>query len=142
MHKGVHAEVSPVGLIAECVAESDAIQNFSIHTELSDCQRCAACCFSELARYVRVTGNDYARLGADAVAYVHFIENRAFMLMTEGHCAALKYESESLQFVCQVYEDRPEVCRELERGSTACKGEHQAKGERSLATLRRKTSRS
>ena len=85
-----------------------------------------------------MTGNDYARLGADAVAYVQFIENRAFMLLKDEHCAALKFDLESKQFVCHVYEHRPEVCRELERGSTACKGERQAKGERQLVFLRRK----
>jgi hypothetical protein len=128
-----------MGLIAECNAEPNGLRNSSvIPIELAGCQHCAACCFSELARYVRVTGNDYARLGADAQAYVHFIENRAFMLLTDGHCAALKFEFESMQFVCQVYENRPEVCRELERGSTACRGERQAKGERQLVFLKRK----
>jgi len=128
-----------VGLIAECDSELIGADSSVLPTELISCQHCAACCFSELARYVRVTGNDYTRLGADAVAYVHFIENRAFMLMTDGHCAALEFDPDSMQFVCQVYEHRPEVCRELERGSAACKGERHAKGDRSLATLRRKT---
>jgi Fe-S-cluster containining protein len=130
-----------MGLIPECDSEANALPNSSVFpVEPADCQHCAACCFSELARYVRVTGNDYARLGADAVAYVHFIDNRAFMLMTDGHCAALEFELESMRFVCQVYEHRPEVCRELERGSTACKGERHAKGDRSLVLLRRKCS--
>ena len=129
-------------LIAECDAAASAFPNSSaLPIEPADCQHCAACCFSELARYVRVTGNDYARLGADAVAYVHFIENRAFMLLIDGHCAALKFDSESRQFACQVYEHRPEVCRELERGSTACQGERQAKGERPLVFLGRKAHR-
>jgi uncharacterized protein len=139
MHKGVWGQSDPMGSIAECDAEPKGLPNsFVVPIELVDCQHCAACCFSELTRYVQVTGNDYARLGADAVAYVHFIENRAFMLLTDGHCAALKFELESGQFVCQVYEHRPEVCRELERGSAACNGERQAKGERPLVFLRRK----
>ncbi len=139
MHKGVQAQSNPMGLIAECDVEPNGLRNSSVlPVEVADCQLCAACCFSELARYVRVTGNDYARLGADAVAYVHFIENRAFMLLTDGHCAALKFDLESKQFICQVYEHRPEVCRELERGSTACTGERQTKGERQLVFLRRK----
>ncbi len=124
------------------VAESSALRSSSaLRVEPADCQHCAACCFSELDRYVRVTGNDYARLGADAVVYVHFIENRAFMRLTNGHCAALKFDSVSLQFTCQVYEHRPEVCRELERGSTSCEAERQAKGERPLVFLRRKSHR-
>lgn len=130
----------PMGLIAECDVEHNELPNSSVLRIEPDCQHCAACCFSELARYVRVTGNDYARLGADAATYVHFIENRAFMLLTEGHCAALKFELESMQFVCQVYERQPEVCRELERGSTTCKAVRQAKGERPLVFLGRKDS--
>ena len=141
MYKGVVAHADPMGLSTEHDAEPNGPPNSSvIPIALAACQDCAACCFSELARYIRVTGNDYARLGADAVAYVHFIENRAFMLLTDGHCSALKFELESMQFVCRVYEHRPEVCRELERGSTACNAERQSKGERSLVFLRRKNS--
>lgn len=107
--------------------------------ETPECQKCAACCFSQLARYVRVTGDDYARLGEVAESYVCFIGNRAYLRVIDGHCAALRYDLEQRQFVCQVYERRPDICRELARGSAACAGERDAKGERPLAYLWRET---
>ncbi len=103
-----------------------------------ECQQCAACCFSELTRYVQVTGNDYARLGEAAESYVQFIENRAYMRPVDGHCAALKFDMQWGQFICQEYENRPEVCRGLQRNSAACRAEREVKGERSLVFLRRK----
>ena len=104
--------------------------------EPPECQQCAACCFSEQPRFVPVTGNDYARLGDEAEEFVHFIENRAFMLLSEGHCAALKFDEATRTFACQVYVDRPEICRNLARGSPACFGERYVKAERVLARLR------
>src|SRR3954468_16319270 len=56
----------------------------------SDCQHCGVCCFSESAEYVWVTGYDWTRLATDAGQLAHFIGNRAFMKMENGHCAALK----------------------------------------------------
>jgi Fe-S-cluster containining protein len=102
-----------------------------------DCLRCAACCFSELYDYVRVTGDDFARLGPDAERMTVFIGNRAFMRMTHGHCAALVPDAESGTLSCSVYDRRPTTCRELERGGPACAGERWAKGDRPLLLLRR-----
>ncbi|HEX8796540.1 MAG TPA: YkgJ family cysteine cluster protein, partial [Polyangiaceae bacterium] len=86
------------------------------------CLECGACCFSNLETAVRVTGDDHERLGADAEGLVHFVGNRAYMRLADGHCAALRVEP-SGRFVCTVYETRPEVCRHLERGSPQCAGE-------------------
>jgi Fe-S-cluster containining protein len=97
---------------------------------VEDCRTCAACCFSELQDYVRVTGDDFSRLGDDAERLTAFIGNRAFMRMAEGRCAALEAGTEPGIFQCSVYERRPQVCRELERGSPACAGERWAKGHR------------
>lgn len=107
-----------------------------------DCPRCAACCFSELQDYVRVTGNDFEQLGDDAERVTAFIGNRAFMRMTDGHCAALAPDPNLGVLLCSVYERRPATCRELERGGPACTGERWAKGDRPvvlLARLRRKS---
>jgi len=101
-----------------------------------ECQQCSACCFSELERYVSVTGNDYSRLGQDAPVYVQFIGNRAFMRMSDGHCAALSLDATSCRSTCQVYENRPQTCRDLERGSPSCLGERHAKTERVFFHLR------
>jgi Fe-S-cluster containining protein len=115
-----------------------------------DCTRCAACCFSESPRHARVTGDDYARLGEDAERLVTWLENEAFMRLVPivsatvastpvpagpRRCAALQLHPARGGFSCSVYEQRPEVCRELERGSGGCRGEIAAKGDRPKRAL-------
>ena len=107
---------------------------------MEECTRCGACCFSESARHARVTGDDYERLGeADAERLVHFIGNQAFMRIEglEGsrRCAALVVDAVAGTFLCSIYERRPAVCRELERGSGACAGEREAKLGRTKVAL-------
>lgn len=92
------------------------------------CLNCGACCFSGADDYVPVTGDDWSRLGATAERWAVFGNNRAFMRMESGHCAALRLEPASLtqpvaKFVCSIYETRPQVCRDLSRGSGECHGE-------------------
>lgn len=101
------------------------------------CLECGVCCFSDLPTYVRVTGDDYERLGSHAEELVHFEANKAYMRMSEGHCAALEIHPGTAQFFCRVYEIRPETCRDLGRGSTACFGEIETKGERPFVALKR-----
>lgn len=133
---------------------------------VEDCTRCGACCFSESPRHARVTGDDYARLGDEADRYVEFLGNQAFMRIEGGHCAALVVTpapivttttattanephladeplptdaTEDGTFFCAIYERRPTVCRDLERGSPACEGELALKRDRPkrrLAVLR------
>ena len=113
---------------------------------VEDCIRCGACCFSESERHARVTGDDYERLGVDAPRLVVFLANEAFMRLVRegesrpiGRCAALVVDPSEGTYRCSVYERRPEVCRTLERGSPACAGEREAKGDRprrALALLR------
>lgn len=92
-----------------------------------DCQRCGVCCFSALTTYVRVTGDDWTRLGDKAETFAHFVGHRAFMRMQDGHCAALVVHRDAAaneaRYACRVYERRPQVCRDLERGSPECEGE-------------------
>ena len=85
--------------------------------------RCGACCYSEGAHHVRVTGDDWSRLGEDADRLAHFLGNQAFMKMdADAHrCAALVVTRG--RFVCSIYETRPATCRELARLSPACEGE-------------------
>jgi Fe-S-cluster containining protein len=104
-----------------------------------ECTECAVCCFSTLDRYVEVKGSDYARLGDAAERLVHFIGNRAYMRMIDGHCAALAVDVENRRFRCTVYDGRPATCRDLERGSAACLGERATKRERPLLSIARKT---
>lgn len=83
---------------------------------------------------MRVTGADWERLGADAERVAHFIGHRAFMRMdARGHCAALDVRAAAdgaREFFCTIYEKRPQVCRDLARGSPECAGEIFAKGAR------------
>jgi Fe-S-cluster containining protein len=95
-----------------------------------DCRQCGACCFSAAERYVSVTGNDWSRLGAEAERLAHFIGHRAFMRMEEQHCAALAVRvapDGTSDFFCTVYDRRPQICRDLGRGSPECAGERASK---------------
>jgi len=94
------------------------------------CLACGTCCFSRLNEYARVHGADHARLAERAEELTIFIGNRCYMRMHQGHCAALVVDAMSGVFFCSVYDSRPNVCRELVRGSPACAGELVNKGDR------------
>ena len=99
----------------------------------TDCRGCGVCCYSRAPDYVRVTGEDWARLGAEAERVAQFIGHRAFMRMTDGHCVALERRPApdgSADFFCTIYERRPQTCRDLGRGSPACVGELAMKRDR------------
>lgn len=104
-----------------------------------DCTRCGSCCFSESPRHARVTGDDHERLGEDAERLVVFLGNQAFMRLTSdggsSRCAALVLDPDAGRFLCSVYERRPQVCRDLERGSPACLGELESKRDRPRRAL-------
>jgi len=87
------------------------------------CEACAACCFGEGERYVPVTGDDHERLGSEAARWTRFVGNKCYMHMQDGHCAALVRESGSGRMLCGIYEQRPQVCRDLERSSPVCAAE-------------------
>jgi hypothetical protein len=103
--------------------------------QVPDCLACGACCFSTLSRYAPVTGDDYARLGDAAARLVTWEENRAYMRIEDGHCAALAIDETSGRFVCTVYATRPSICRDLARGSPQCAGERLAKADRPVRAL-------
>ena len=93
-----------------------------------DCLRCGACCFSRAERFVRVTGADWARLGDAAERVAHFIGrgNEAYMRMADGHCIALAIRPAAdgaTEYFCTLYDRRPQICRDLARGSPECDGE-------------------
>jgi uncharacterized protein len=98
------------------------------------CLECGTCCFSNSERSVRVTGDDHERLGVAADDLVHFVGNRAYMRLADGHCAAHRIEL-SGRFVCTVYATRPDACRDLERASPHCAGELVTKAGRAAARL-------
>lgn len=97
------------------------------------CLACGVCCCSLLPTYVRLSGEDWTRLGDDAERVAHFIGHRAYMKMTAGHCAALQVRPGAdggREYFCTVYDRRPQICRELARGSPECLGEIATKGGR------------
>jgi Fe-S-cluster containining protein len=104
-----------------------------------ECLACGVCCFSRLDTYVQVTGDDHERLGDRTDELVRFDGHRAYMRMTDGHCAALRIEKLTGELVCSVYETRPQTCRDLARGSSACLGELATKRLRPLLALGRRT---
>ncbi len=102
-----------------------------------ECVTCGTCCFSRLENYVRVTGDDYLRFGERADELVQFDGHRAYMRMAVGHCGALELDASSRQFLCGAYAVRPQICRDLLRGSGECRGELVSKRSRPLVLLGR-----
>lgn len=105
-------------------------------TGVPECIACGCCCFSQAKDYLRVAGIDYERLGDDAERLTVFVENRAYMKMEDGHCAALVYDAGKNAYLCSVYERRPDVCRWLERGSGQCAAERHEKADRPVQLRR------
>jgi hypothetical protein len=108
-------------------------------TSVPECTACGACCFSTLPEYVRVFGADHDRLDDRARDYTHFLGNRCYLRIEDGHCAALvvSVEGGAARFTCAIYEVRPDVCRALERGSGVCRGERHEKADRPLLAAAR-----
>jgi Fe-S-cluster containining protein len=80
-----------------------------------------------------VTGEDWTRLGEAAELVAHIVGNRAYMRMADGRCAALDVRTGAdgaRECFCTVYERRPQICRDLARGSPQCEGEMALKGDR------------
>jgi len=98
-----------------------------------DCLNCGVCCFSKSATYIRVSGDDWTRLGDEAEGLARFVGQRAYMRMEGGHCIALQITTKRgqlPQFFCSIYAKRPQICRDLARGSPECKGELETKAQR------------
>lgn len=122
---------------AACSREPGLYRARAILETVPECLSCGACCFSELGQYVRVSGEDYARLGDRAEELVSFDGHRGYLRMVDGHCAALEIDASAGRFVCNAYDVRPQTCRDLARASGECLGERHAKAERPLLALRR-----
>lgn len=102
-----------------------------------ECLDCGTCCFSELPEYVRVFGCDWDRMDERARALTHFIGNRCYMRMSDGHCAALVIDPAARRFVCSIYEMHPDCCQALARGGSACRADLHEKAERPLLAIER-----
>lgn len=109
----------------------------AVGPDVPECTACGVCCFSMLPEYVRVFGCDWDRMSDEARTYTEFLGNRCYMRLEGGHCAALRIEvsGPAPRFLCAIYEERPDACRALERGSGSCRGERHEKGERPLIAV-------
>lgn len=99
-----------------------------------ECVRCGACCFSDAPDYLAVLSVDSERIGRDAERWTERIDGRLYMRIEGGRCAALTIQ-DSGEYLCSIYERRPDVCRWLERGSGYCRGELTTKSDLARATL-------
>lgn len=86
-----------------------------------DCRPCGRCCFDERATYIPLFGVDLDRMSERTLALTERVGERLHMKFVGGHCAALVIDTERLTFLCGVYEERPDVCRALVRGSGHCR---------------------
>lgn len=106
----------------------------------ADCQYCGACCFSDSTAYVPLSESDQRRLANDSDK-IHVEDGKSYMRMqgniddrkSARRCIALRLVAG--RFVCGVYHSRPDICRELERGSPACLEEVDEKKARALRVL-------
>lgn len=104
-------------------------------TDVPACTACGACCFSELPEYVRVFGGDWERMSDRARTYADFRGQSCFMRIEGGRCAALVIDPVARSFTCAIYEERPDVCRSLARGSGACRADRHEKEARPLLAI-------
>ena len=83
-----------------------------------ECTACGVCCFFDDPRYVMVFDDDLERLGPYAESMTHMLRGRRFMLAEQGHCIALRQAGE--HYLCSIYEHRPQLCRDFQRGCDTC----------------------
>jgi uncharacterized protein len=101
-----------------------------------NCLHCGVCCFAKSGTYVRVSEVDEERLGVNATWALRHVGRQAYMRMDDGHCIALQITTrrgEAPVFFCALYDKRPQVCRNLARGSAACRTELRTKAARVAA---------
>lgn len=100
-----------------------------------DCRSCARCCFSDSAEHVRVFEIDWERMSARARAFTRTLGQGRYMDMSSGRCAALISDPALGSHACSIYDQRPDVCRSLARGTSVCLSEMRAKAGRPEALL-------
>ncbi len=83
-----------------------------------DSQSCGACCYGPEA-YVAVTESDRCRMSArTAGRYVVRLQERVYLRMTNGRCAAL--HARQGHYSCRIYGERPNVCKVVGPGNRGC----------------------
>ena len=62
-------------------------------------------------------------------------QERRYLRLEDGHCAALRIDPITRRFACGIYDRRPDACRALESGSSACREQRDEKAERPLIAI-------
>ncbi len=88
--------------------------------ELPPCTSCGGCCYTSEPRYIGVYGFDLARMDELTVSYTTISGGKRFMRFDDGHCSALRIDEAAQRYECAVYEQRPDACHWLQRGSAEC----------------------
>lgn len=92
-----------------------------------DCQTCGVCCLARHDEHVPLTGEDHARLTeAERLDLAVFDGVRCFMRVVDGRCVNLREEGG--RFACAIYERRPQVCRDYQRGGPSCEVDRERHG--------------
>ena len=95
-----------------------------------ECTACGACCMSQQPHYIRVFAVDARRMDKSTRA-LHVVDDGVASLRFEnGRCLALEVKDDNAERSarCTIYEQRPDACRWLVRGSHACLEHIAAKG--------------
>lgn len=88
----------------------------------ADCRDCSRCCFSTRADYIAIFAFDWDRMTAPARALTtNGPRGRRHMRFSNGHCEALVPDASGRRLHCSIYEERPDVCRALVRGTGDCR---------------------
>jgi uncharacterized protein len=106
----------------------------SDHFPPSDCTICGRCCFSKEPDYIRVFAVDEARMSASTITFTEQRDGIRVMRFAEGRCVALRFDAAD-RIICTIYDERPDVCRALERGSGQCRGDVEGKGDVATAFI-------
>jgi len=91
------------------------------------CTDCGTCCLNEHPRYIRVFAVDLERMSEAAFAHTTLVDGERYLRFEGGRCSALALHPATGRVGCTIYEERPDACRWLERGSGECRSQLAAK---------------
>lgn len=83
----------------------------------SECVHCGACC-RESFDVVEVSSSDPTIQKHPEL--FEKVKNVTRLKRTNTHCSALSLSENPSQYICRIYEDRPQLCRDFTQGSANC----------------------
>jgi Fe-S-cluster containining protein len=87
----------------------------------AECARCGCCCFSAEPGYIRLYAVDLDRLGGRTAELTVPWGEQCAMRFEAGRCVALRSDGPAGRFSCAIHAERPDACRWLTPGSSACR---------------------